>query len=309
METNESDNSTGIIFNIQKFSVQDGPGIRTTVFFKGCPLRCRWCSNPESQASHPEIMVHSIRCIGCKSCLEVCPEEALILKENRVVGIDRNRCNLCYQCAEVCPSRALEMTGRLMTVNEVMKVVCQDKLFYVNSGGGVTISGGEPLAQPEFLLALLKEAKRESLHTVLDTSGYAPWECIEKILDYVDMVLYDIKHPNSEKHLKWIGVKSKLIQDNLEKIRSNGKTKIWIRIPIIPGVNNTMEEVKKLKEIIRKIDPMKVSLLPYHAWGRSKYEKLGLDYDLEEMSALGEDDLLWIVDEIGDSGVQVDVGI
>jgi pyruvate formate lyase activating enzyme len=298
----------GTIFNIQKFSLQDGPGIRTTVFLKGCPLRCRWCSNPESQLPYPEIMVHSIRCIGCLSCMETCPNGAILLKEDRVMNIDRNKCDLCYQCTEVCPSGALEMTGRSMMVSEVMEKVMQDRLFYINSGGGVTFSGGEPLAQPEFLLALLKEAKRESLHTVLDTSGYTTWERIEKILNYVDLILYDMKLLDSDLHIQWTGVSNDLILENLKRISGTGKAKIWIRVPIIPSVNNTIEEVERLKTLVKKINPAKVSLLPYHTWGVSKYEKLGLKYDLTAMRPLEEEDLVWIENEIEDCGIDVDTG-
>jgi pyruvate formate lyase activating enzyme len=308
MELETSNNNTGIVFNIQKFSLQDGPGIRTTVFLKGCPLNCPWCSNPESQAHYPEIMVYSIRCIGCHSCVEICPNNAILLKEDRVMNIDRNKCDLCYQCTEACPSGALELTGRSMTVSEVIKEVIQDRLFYSNSGGGVTFSGGEPLAQPGFLLGLLKEAKKESLHTALDTSGHAPWEHIEKILDYVDLVLYDIKHLDPEAHLKWTGVKSDLIVKNLERIAATGKSEIWVRLPVIPGVNDTVREMERLKVLLKRIHAEKVSLLPYHTWGSSKYEKLGLEYSLKEIQPLEEEEVEWIKNEMKDCAVEVDVG-
>ena len=305
----ERDADRGMVFNIQKFSLQDGPGIRTTVFLKGCPLRCRWCSNPESQLPHAQIMIHTIRCIGCRSCINVCQRNAILFKEGRVSHIERGICDLCRQCADVCPSKAIETTGRVMSVSEVMAEVLQDRLFYVNSNGGVTFSGGEPLAQPEFLLALLRESKKELLHTALDTCGYAPWECLETTLDYVNLILYDHKHTLPDVHAEWTGVDNRLIRQNLKRIAGQGKVEIWIRVPVIPGFNDKADEIDRLRHLVNEIRPTKVSLLPYHTWGAGKYERLGLTYDMPEIGPLQEEDTDWMVNSLRDSGVDIDVGL
>jgi len=195
----------GLIFNIQRFSIHDGPGIRTTVFLKGCPLTCKWCSNPESQKSYPEILTVDRKCIRCGRCAESCSQEAITLDESGR-RLDWQKCNLCMECAANCPSGAIEAVGRYLTVDEVVAEVEKDRLFYQNSGGGVTVSGGEPLLQWEFALNLLKECKVRNLHTALDTSGCAPWDVMERVIEHVDLVLYDIKDMHSAKHKAITGV-------------------------------------------------------------------------------------------------------
>lgn len=265
----------GIIFNIQRFSIHDGPGIRTTVFMKGCPLRCKWCSNPESRYKDQEIMIHDIKCIHCGKCRESCIEGAIISIEGNK-RIDPHRCTRCMECVKTCPTKAMECVGSYISVDDVFEEVMKDILFYKNSGGGVTVSGGEPLLQWEFTRDLLERCKEKGLHTVLETSGYAPWESMEEVLKFVDLVLYDIKHLDSDLHMKGTGVRNKLILENLE--RTACKVRTWLRFPVLPGYNDSFENVEKVASFASELAVEKVSLLAYHEWGKFKYEKLGKDY-------------------------------
>ncbi len=270
----------GRIFSIQRYSIQDGPGIRTTVFFKGCPLRCKWCSNPESQGSLPEVMVRRPKCEGCGECVKACPRGAVDLVEGRV-HIDRSLCDLCMDCVEACPTGALEVTGREITVGEALHECCQDEPFYRNSDGGVTLSGGEPLYQPEFALHLLKACKEKALSTALDTCGYASWEVLDAILVYTDLVLFDLKHLDPETHRMGTGVENERILQNLRKMTDFGRARVWIRIPLIPGFNDSEEHARAVAKVLAGMPVEKVSLLSYHEWGRPKYESLGRDYPFE----------------------------
>ncbi len=273
METNQK----GLIFNIQRFSIQDGPGIRTTVFFKGCPLRCRWCSNPESQSPKSQIITKNTRCVLCGKCVEVCPQKAItITRQSR--KIKWNECNQCLKCAEACPNGAIEVVGRYMTIEEVMKEIEADKLFYQKSGGGVTMSGGELLLQWEFVCHLLGLCKRRGIHTVVDTCGYAPWKRLEKVLEYTDLVLFDLKHIDPELHRRGTGKSNRLIFDNARKTASRVRT--WIRIPLIPGYNASKEVLTEMAEFAVQIGAEKVSLLSYHEWGKGKYASTGRRYSM-----------------------------
>jgi pyruvate formate lyase activating enzyme len=265
----------GVIFHIQRFSVHDGPGIRTTVFMKGCPLECRWCCNPESIRASLEIMFHSKKCIDCRKCFDVCPESAIIILEGDK-RIDFYKCTYCMECVKVCSTKALECVGSYMRVSEVVKEVRKDFLFYQNSGGGVTISGGEPLLQWKFARDILQSCKEEGLHTALDTTGYASWKVIREVLKYVDLVLYDLKHTDNDLHLKGTGVSNNLISENLKKTASTVRT--WLRFPVLPGYNDSIKNAEKVACLASKLGIEKVSLLVYHEWGKPKYEKLGRVY-------------------------------
>jgi len=270
-------NNKGLIFNIQRFSIHDGPGIRTTVFMKGCSLACKWCSNPESINGKQEIMTHNVRCIACGKCAEACPIEAIAFTDGRR-EINWVKCNNCLECAGVCPAKAIECIGDYMTVEEVMKKVESDRTFYENSNGGMTVSGGEPLVQQEFVRELLKKCQEKGIHTTLDTTGNAPWQNIESVLEYVDLVLQDIKHTDTGMHKKGTGVGNELILENAKKIAK--RKRIWIRMPLIPWYNDSEVNIKKVAEFASDIGAEKVSVLPYHELGSSKYADLGRVYPM-----------------------------
>ena len=266
----------GLIFNIQRFSIHDGPGIRTTVFFKGCSLRCFWCHNPESIHPHPQIQLFLQKCIGCGKCFEICPVGAHCMIDGERVFLSE-LCRNCGKGAEICYADALVLAGKWLTAREVMDEVEKDKPFYENSDGGVTISGGEPLLQADFARALLEECKKEGLHTVVDTAGNVPWEAFEKVLPFTDLFLYDLKAADEEFHRQVTGAGNARILDNLKKLANSDKN-IWIRIPIIPGVNDKVEEMEKLLMIIKELKQIEyVELLPFHRLGEGKYTSLDME--------------------------------
>ena len=297
----------GLVFNIQRYSIHDGPGIRTTVFLKGCPLRCKWCSNPESLNHYPEIMVREARCNGCGKCVEVCVPGAIALNNTNVL-VDRSKCDSCMKCAEVCLTGAIEVTGQYMNVDEVVDECSKDELFYRNSGGGMTLSGGEPLYQPEFALELLKACKEKGLSTAIDTSGYVDWRALEKVLHYTDLVLYDIKHIDSEMHHSGTGINNDLILKNLRRVVDTGRTRVWIRIPIIPNFNDSEQYIEKLAEFIREMPVEKISLLGYHEWGKPKYGFLGRDYPLDGCVSPTQERLQTLSDIMQSKRLQVTIG-
>lgn len=265
----------GLVFNIQRFSLHDGPGIRTTVFLKGCPLGCKWCSNPESISPRPEIMTFDMRCILCGKCREVCPQKAITMTDASRV-IDWSKCNSCLECAKVCPSGAIEQMGKYMSVEETVAEVEKDKLFYLNSGGGVTFSGGEPLYQWKFVREACKQCKEKGIHTALDTTGYAKWDDMRAVLEYVDLVLYDLKHLDARRHKELTGMGNKLILDNL--VKTAARAKVWLRVPLIPTVNDSVSYIEEIIQLATRMNIGKVSLLPYHQWGVQKYARLGRVY-------------------------------
>jgi len=265
----------GVIFNIQRYSIHDGPGIRTTVFMKGCPLVCLWCQNPESRNFHSELFYSRAHCDGCGKCVLACPEKAIELNEGRS-RTDRSLCKACGSCAAVCPHEARSLMGRTVSVDEVFDAVCRDAIFYQRSGGGVTLSGGEPLAQPEFAIGLLKRCKEAGIHTALDTCGHAPWETMEQVLRYVDLVLYDLKHMDPEEHRKATGISNDLILHNLKRMVRESHISLSVRIPVIPGFNDTLQNLRTTARfVLEELDPsLPVYLLPYHRLGESKREQL-----------------------------------
>jgi pyruvate formate lyase activating enzyme len=269
----------GVIFDIQHYSIHDGPGIRTTVFLKGCPLRCLWCSNPESQRDHPEIMFDASRCTRCGRCVEVCPHNASVKQANEI-RISRELCQGCATCVALCPGEARHITGSIREVKEVLREVVKDRLFYENSGGGVTLSGGEPMNQPEFTGALLKQFKEKGIHTALDTSGYVQTELWDLVLDNVDMILYDLKHMDPQKHQEFTGVSNQLILVNARKLASL-KIPMVMRIPLIPGYNDTNENSESCARFIKELGITNVELLPFHKLCISKYAKLQKEWKLE----------------------------
>jgi len=292
----------GLVFNIQGFSLHDGPGIRTTVFLKGCPLNCKWCSNPESIRPVPEIMSYSLRCVGCGRCVEICPEHAITIAHGKSV-IDWEKCDRCLKCATVCLTGGITLVGKRMSVEEIVAEVEKDALFYVNSGGGVTFSGGEPLKQFEFTEQLCKECRSRGIHTALDTSGFCEWEKLERVLEHVDLVLYDVKHLDPVKHREWTGVDNKVIVENA--VRVAGKVRTWLRVPLIPSFNDSQGDVKKIVELGKSIGAEKVSLLPYHRLSVTKYAGLGKGYLLGRLTEIPEDRIRNLKKSSESAGIEI----
>ncbi len=276
----------GCVFNIQHYSLHDGPGIRTIVFLKGCPLRCEWCCNPESQRLSPELAYNPNKCIGaqeCFMCNEVCGEKAIGLSKNGTITINREICSSCFACVNICPSQALHIFGTHMSVPEVLKIVEADSAFYARSGGGLTISGGEPLMQPEFTLALLREARRRHIDCTIETCGFADWGVLEEVGRHLNFILFDIKTMNDTKHKNFTGVSNELILKNFRKLRAAfPQLHILARIPLIPGLNDSEEEIGEILSFIKGMKKVSCELLPYHRIGKSKYEFLGRDYCMAE---------------------------
>ena len=266
----------GIIFDIKRYAIHDGPGIRTTVFLKGCPLECWWCHNPEGIAPDPQLAYWKERCRACYECIAACPNDAISKTDSgKHVSIDRERCDQCASCIRVCPSRALEIIGREVSVDEVMEEIEKDILFYDESSGGVTFSGGEPLIQVGFLNSLLEKCKEKDIHTTADICGHAPFEDIDRIRDKVDLFLYDLKTVDDEKHKEYTGVSNQQILYNLKALSERGH-RINIRIPIIPGINDSDDDLHKFAEFILSLDGRnEISLLPYHQGASAKYKRLG----------------------------------
>jgi len=271
---------TGTIFDIKRFAVHDGPGIRTTVFFKGCPLRCAWCHNPESMKMQRQIVFFENKCIGCGECFKRCPNGAIeATPEGRKYY--RDKCKLCGICVEYCYAEATVMQGKTATVEEVVEEVKKDMPFYKNSNGGMTISGGEPTMQPEFCIAILEACQKEGMHTALDTSGHVKLETFKEILKHVDLILYDIKHLDPEIHKEYTGISNELLLSNLREIDKLG-IPIEIRMPTIPGINDTEENLLALCKLVDEVKSIeRVRLLPYHRLGEGKYQRLEMDYRLK----------------------------
>ncbi len=267
---------TGRVFDIQRFSLHDGPGIRTTVFLKGCPLRCAWCHNPEGIDPGLALAFQPERCIGCGYCFRVCPEGAHRM-EDGVHVLDRERCVLCGECVKECYSGALELVGKEVTAAEVMEEVLRDMPFYETSGGGMTLSGGEPLQQIDFTAGLLTRAKREGLHCCVDTCGFVPYERLERVLPQVDLFLFDWKESDPARHEELTGVRNEKIRQNLRRLHDDGAL-IRLRCPIIPGVNDREEHFAGIAELAHSLPELEcVELLPYHPLGEGKMDRFGLE--------------------------------
>lgn len=282
----------GMVLDIQKFSVHDGPGIRTLVFMKGCPLRCRWCSNPESISRHYQIMFLGDKCSDCSACVPVCPKGLHRMGKTQagdpVHRVIRSKgCTGCGACVTACPAGALRVAGREMSVAEVMQVVGEDCSFYFSSGGGITVGGGEPTAQPEFVGALLSESKKAGIHTAVETCGYASWRTYERLVPLTDLFLFDLKHPDPEQHLKWTGVDNRIILDNLARLLKSANG-VVVRMPLMAGVNDQKRFLRQSLTYLEKMSKSHgalkgVELLPFHRLGFNKYGQLGADNTLADL--------------------------
>ena len=274
----------GWVLNIERYTLHDGPGIRTTVFLKGCPLRCLWCSNPESQLSRPELVYFEDNCTACGRCLGVCPQAAIIQEPpGAPVTILYDRCDGCGICVDSCVYEALTLAGEQMTAGEVVEIVARDLPFYKHSEGGLTISGGEPLNQPDFASAILRLAQEKGIRTAIQTSGQAPLSSVKQLLPHLDLVIFDIKHLDNQTHKKLTGVPNAQILSNLSYINSTG-TPITLQIPLIPGLNDSIENLDQLAELVGSLESVQgLSVLAYHTLGLTKYRCTGRDYALEDL--------------------------
>lgn len=285
----------GFIFNVQKYNIHDGPGIRTLVFFKGCPLRCLWCSNPEGLSGKYEIMYNRENCTDCGNCVDVCPVGIHKFSNDGKHYVDRNiECIGCGKCEDACNDFAITVSGKGKTVDELVKIIEEDKMFYYTSGGGVTLGGGEVLKQAKFATALLKKCKEKRINTAIETSGYARKEEVLELAKYVDLFLFDIKHMNSQRHYELTGVYNEVILENLKEIIMKGYD-VKIRMPMLKGINDSRDEINQVIEFLM---PYKdygnfkgIELLPYHKMGVNKYEQLNMDYKIKEDPSLTAEEL------------------
>jgi pyruvate formate lyase activating enzyme len=296
---------TACVFNVMRFATQDGPGIRTTVFFKGCPLSCWWCHNPESQNFQPDRMYFEERCRRCLDCVTACPQHAIQLDDGRISTSDA--CTCCGECTEVCMAEARQIVGRRYTVEELIAEVEKDLIFFDDSGGGVTLSGGEPLSQPVFAAEFLIACRDRGIGTVLETCGFATSDTFLTVALLADQIFFDLKFVDPEKHRLYTGVPGDRILRNLEALIARGHA-VTMRIPVIPGINDSVRDVAQFAAYLGNLRPPRVELLPYHRTGAGKYQRLGLQYKIDETPEPSQEQLAVFGDVLRGAGLNVKVG-
>jgi len=298
---------TGVIFDLKKYAIHDGPGIRTTVFFKGCPLACRWCHNPEGKTAAVQRIYRQERCLDCGECIQICPRKAIRRTAEGIIA-DLPKCELCRTCADHCPSEAVEFVGQKVTVAEVVRQIEKDVAFYDESNGGVTFSGGEPLMQPEFLLELLDACGDLDLHRTVDTTGYADAKLLLKVAQKTDLFLYDLKLMDAENHRKYTGVSNEQILANLMRLAQND-ARIQVRMPVIPGINSDAENIDKTADFMHSLGGVEnISLLPFHNSARGKYGRLGMQWISPHIQSPTAELLQSIAARLKESGLKVTIG-
>ena len=297
-----------LIFDIKRYAINDGPGIRLVVFFKGCNLRCAWCHNPESISAKAEKMYTPAKCIKCGTCVEACPENAITLTPEGIIT-DADLCRMCGKCADVCPSKAIVMSGKVMSVAEIMDAIEKERVFFDQSGGGVTFSGGEPLLHTKLLIELLDECGKKGIHRAVDTAGHVSTETLLEVAGRTDLFLYDLKMMDTELHRKWTTAGNRKILHNLKILAGTGAN-IIIRIPLIRGINDTVENIQLTAKFISELDgePKEVHLLPYHAIAQHKYLKLGRAGDFERLMEPGSETIANAISIFGKYGIRAEVG-
>ncbi len=298
---------TGIIFDIKRYAIHDGPGIRTTVFFKGCPLTCPWCHNPEGIGRSPRVVYRKSVCIGCRECLEACPENALSAGPDGI-DTDEARCKQCGSCVNICPAGARELIGKTETVDSLMEIIRKDVPFFDTSGGGVTFSGGEPLMQAEFLLEILAACGKEDIHRTLDTTGYTDPDTLKRVARHTDLFLFDLKFMDPEKHRLYTGVSNEQILINLETLARLDKG-IIVRIPLIPGINDDAATINSMAAFLAHLPQIKtVHILPYHDFQKSKYDKFSINYKARDVEPPSPERVAAIQNRLAGTGLSVEVG-
>jgi pyruvate formate lyase activating enzyme len=300
----------GSIFKIERFAIHDGPGIRTVVFMKGCRLRCPWCSSPESQNIAPEMGYYAEKCAYCGACVAACSVEAIAVSSNDGIVTDIQRCDHCGECVAICSAGARKLIGEVVSVEAVLHEVEKDAVFYHNSGGGVTLSGGEPTMQPEFATGILKGSLELGFHTAIETCGYAEWKILDRILPYLDLIYIDIKHMSSQKHKNLTGQDNDLILDNVKRIdKADANLSLIVRIPLIPGANDAADNIRKTAQFVGRLRRVeRIELLPYHRYGLSMYSVLFRDYSLQKVGVPSEEHLKDLENIIRSYHIPVQIG-
>ncbi len=301
----------GSIFKIDRFAIHEGPGIRTVVFMKGCPLRCSWCSSPESHSLSPEMGFYADRCVQCGDCVDACPVKAITVSPKGRIVTDTNLCDHCGECVAICSVGARKLMGEAVTVEDVLHEIEKDSAFYHNSGGGITLTGGEPTLQPEFAAGILKGCFEREFHTAMGTSGYAKWEILNKLLPLLDLIYVDIKHMSSKKHRELTGKNNDLILMNVKKIETNyPNLPLIVRIPIIPGVNDDVDNITKTAEFVSRLNQVeRIEIVPYHRYGISTYSALFRDYSLIKVKIPTEEHLNGLASIIHAYHIPVQIGV